>query len=52
MSDKPKMPERWHEELHGMKAGPKLFDTQQEFVRVEDFEAYVAAIATKKAGKT
>jgi hypothetical protein len=34
--------ERWHEELHGMKAERKLYDDQQEFVLYEDYLALAA----------
>ena len=41
----PEAVERWHEEIHGMKDGPALFEGQQEYVRYEDY----AALSTERA---
>ena len=38
----PEAVERWHEEIHGMKDGPALFEGQQEYVRYEDYASLSA----------
>ena len=45
----PEAVERWHEEIHGMKSGPALFEGQQEYVRYEDYAALSAALEAEKA---
>ena len=39
---------RWHEEIHGMKFGPALFEGQQEYVRYEDYAALSAALEAER----
>ena len=44
----PEAVERWHEEVHGMKAGPALFEDQQEYVRYEDYAALSAVLDAER----
>ena len=37
------LPSRWHEELNGMRAGARLYDMQQEWVKFDDAIHYGAA---------
>jgi hypothetical protein len=45
----PEAVERWHEEIHGMRSGPALFEGQQEYVLYNDYAALSAERDREKA---